>query len=87
MNPRLEKILGEYAERKVRALNKDEVLNKLKAAGITTLEQLVEARLADFHRGGDVAKETFIYTQFIYTKEMPIDHALLDRIESGLRGG
>jgi hypothetical protein len=82
---RLEAILDEYALRKMQELSVDQVLEVLAEQGIESLEQLVVARLKDFEMGGDVAKETFIYTQFIYHKERPLPPELLDMVEAEIR--
>ena len=79
---RLENVLDTYAERSVRSKSVESVIEELHKQGIESLEDLVARRLEDFTSGGDVAKETFIYTQFIYTKSRVIDAELLDFIEN-----
>lgn len=81
---RLEAILDKYAVRKVRELSVDDVMKRLKRQGITNLEDLVAKSLQDFASGGQVAKETFIYTQFVYHKERPVPDELLDIVESNI---
>ena len=80
-NERLSRILDVYAERNVRQISSDDVMRRLRKQGITSLEELVAGTLAEFEAGGDIAKTTFIYTQFIYKKSRVIDSALLDDIE------
>ena len=84
MSGRLDKVLSQYAEKKVRKLNVAQVVAELNAKGIRTLDELVAARLEDFLKGGDVAKESFIYEQFVYRKERPVPDELLDIIENKL---
>jgi len=81
----LEPILDEYAIKKVRNLTPRNVIESLHKQGITSLEQLVEERLADFQRPGNVAKTTFIYDHFIYKESRALHEDLLDLIEAKIR--
>lgn len=72
---RLQELTRTYAEERVRTLSKDEVVEALEAQGIDSLDSLVdkalEAARAGLHTGGQVAKDAFLFTQFIYRTEGP----------------
>ncbi|MEM9555203.1 MAG: hypothetical protein AAGC60_13190 [Acidobacteriota bacterium] len=90
-NP-LKRVLDEYAAEKVAQLDEDEVLATLREQGISSLEDLVSASLDRARtgdligRGGSVAKDTFIFTQFIYKTEGPgLNNEILTNVANQLR--
>ena len=83
---RLDRILNDYAIREVDKMSAENVLSELKEQGINSIEDLVKARLDDFKGGGEVAKTTFIYEQFIYKESRVLDESLIDVIEAHIRG-
>lgn len=86
LDPSLTEALRAHAAKQVQATSEKEVLQMLRADGITTLEDLVRVTLNEVKAGllvpGQVAKDTFIYTQAIYKKEMPIP----DHLQRQIRG-
>ena len=82
----LDDVLREYARAEVRNITTDEVIASLKTQGITSLESLVEATVGHLHGGGQIARESFIYEQFIYRKEMPVPTEILRDLRTKLIG-
>lgn len=84
-NPALADAVRTHAATTVQSTTEAEVLEILRAGGITTLEALVRETLTSVKGGlvspGDVGKDTFIYTQAIYKSEMPIPDALSKQIK------
>jgi hypothetical protein len=73
---RLQDVTTRYAAEKVKSLSREEVLAALSVQGVDSLESLVDkaldaARLELGLGGGQVAKDTFLFTQFIYRTEGP----------------
>lgn len=75
-NP-LREIMSAYAAEAVEELTEEEVLAALKEQGIDSLEKLVNKSLENVRSGslkvnpGNVAKDTFLFTQFVYKTEGP----------------
>lgn len=80
---RLTALTRQYAAQSVEGLTAEEVLQSLREDGITDLETLIEKSVAGLGPG-TIGKESFIYEQFIYRKEMPIPDELLSQIARGL---
>jgi beta-lactamase superfamily II metal-dependent hydrolase len=83
---RLDSILQNYAVENVKKLQVDEVVKSLQSQGIKNLEDLVASRLDDFHRGGgELARTTFIYEQFIYKESIVLDESIVDILEAHIK--
>lgn len=82
----LDEVLRDYAKQEVRNITTEEVMASLKVQGITNLEALVEATVGHLHGGGQIARESFIYEQFIYRKEMPVPTEVLRDLRTKLFG-
>jgi hypothetical protein len=73
---RLQEISQAYARERVATLTEDEVVDALRVQGIESLDALV-AKALEAARGGlgmgggQVAKDTFLFTQFVYRTEGP----------------
>lgn len=64
------------ALKSVSALSERDLLEHLRSQGITNLDELVRAAVGSIkeaagHSGGNVARDTFIYTQAVYKTAMP----------------
>lgn len=73
---KLTELTHSYAVDAVSELSREEVIEALSAQGIDSLDVLVdkslEAARAGLHiGGGQVAKDTFLFTQFVYRTEGP----------------
>lgn len=88
-NKGLDEAVRNHAAKQVQATSEKEVLAILREEGITTLEDLVRETLTSVKGGlltpGQVGKDTFIYTQAIYKKEMPIPDGMVQQIRQGGR--
>jgi hypothetical protein len=84
-NPALADAVRTHAATMIKRTTEAEVLETLRANGITSLEALVRETLTSVQGGlvspGDVGKDTFIYTQAVYKSEMPIPDTLAAQIK------
>lgn len=82
-NPALADAVRAHAAKEIQGTSEKEVMDILRAQGITTLEALVRETLGSVKGGvspGDVGKDTFIYTQAIYKSEMPIPDSIARQV-------
>lgn len=84
----IDEVLQAHAASVVKKMTDREVLESLKAQGISSLEDLVKKSLAGIKKDGvtkpgiGVARDTFIYTQAIYKTAMPIGDDLIKVLTS-----
>lgn len=87
----IDEVLQDHAAAVVKKMTERDVMESLKAQGITSLEDLVKKSLTGIKKTGvakpgiGVARDTFIYTQAIYKTAMPIGEDLIKVLSSKVR--